>query len=141
MKKAASTAKSLGAASVVFLVFLLFAVIFHFGMMYFGVFTVKVAGNSMLPTYHDGDLLVMKAYPLRFGDPKKWDVVVLRDGNGYIVIKRIVRVPGELDDISPFSRRILGPEEYVVLGDNTNNSIDSRFYGTVVKSQMIGVIE
>lgn len=132
------------AFSLVLMLALIFAGIWtiQLGFRYFGVTTCRVKGESMAPTYHDGDLVFISAYALRIWGPRKGDVVVFRDRDDVLVIKRIVRVSGEVDDVTPFAKgRILGTNEYVVLGDNTNNSMDSRTYGTIVREQMIGIVK
>ena len=111
-------------------------------LQYYGVASCKVVGESMAPTYHDGYILMMSAYELHKHGPQKGDVVVFRDVDGVIVIKRIALVPGEVDTVSPRAGwRILGRNQYIVLGDNANNSMDSREYGPVHRDQMIGVVK
>ena len=86
--------------------------------------------------------------------------------DGYYLIKRIIGLPGEsvrIDDSGNIyinnkilsesygyepikyagtaaNEIILGPDEYFVLGDNRNNSVDSRFeeIGVVKKEQIVG---
>lgn len=100
-----------------------------------------VVGQSMEPTYHDGDYLIYKSYELLIREPVRGDVIIFSDKDGILVIKRVVRIPGEVDDISPGPRHTLKPGEFVVLGDNTKNSLDSRTYGTVSIKQMLGIVK
>jgi signal peptidase I len=97
----------------------------------------EVKGRSMEPTLHDKDLIFIK---LLYRNPKKGDVVVLEDNDGYTVVKRVALVPGDLDDVSPRPTVLLHQDEYVVLGDNPNESSDSRHYGPVNRKQLIGIV-
>ncbi|HEY8425515.1 MAG TPA: signal peptidase I [Limnochordales bacterium] len=111
-------------------------------------FTVE--GNSMLPTLHDGERLMVDKLTYRFSEPQRGDIVVFRyplDPREHY-IKRIVGVPG--DEVAVRNGRVFvngtpleesylssptlgrfGPVRvpeghYFVLGDNRNNSEDSR---------------
>lgn len=113
-----------------------------FLVRYYGYSSCRVIGESMAPTYHSGNLVMMSGYALRNGELRRGDVVVFKDPDGIVVIKRIARVPGEVDDVSPTQGwKILGRNQYVVLGDNTTNSVDSRVYGPVHKEQMLGIVK
>ena len=121
----------------------------------------KVIGQSMYPTLYDGDQLIVDKISYRFRAPKRFDVVVFpyRYEENKRFIKRIIGLPGEtvqiksgevyidgqkLDD--PFSGGTGGmddpgiAEEPVKLGDNRNNSKDSRFtdVGPLHKDELIG---
>jgi len=78
----------------------------------------RVSGNSMEPNFHNGQWLVIN----RIGKPKIGDVVVFKYGNADL-LKRIIR-----------------PEEegWWVEGDNKEFSTDSRSFGPVPKSAIIG---
>ena len=129
-----------------------------------------VVGDSMLPTLHDGDNLWIDKISYRFSDPKRFDVVIFppRNNSQKIYIKRIIGLPGEtveikengdilingeklienygMEVIDPDRRGLasspitLGKDEYFVLGDNRNNSEDSRrsIVGNVKKKEIIG---
>lgn len=126
-----------------------------------------VDGRSMNATLNDGDNLIVEKLSYRFGDPERFDIIVFApyDTKEYY-IKRIIGLPGEtvrideegkiyvngelleenygLETIKNPGRAIeevtLGEEEYFVLGDNRNNSIDSRAdaVGNVKRSSIIG---
>lgn len=126
-----------------------------------------VIGHSMEPTLQDGENLITDKISYRFSDPKRFDIIVFpyRDNTSRLLIKRIIGMPGEtvqviagevyingyeLKDVygnavmtdpglasDPI---VLADDEYFVLGDNRNNSQDSRFasVGNVKRSEIIG---
>ncbi len=128
----------------------------------------KVDGPSMMPTLYDKDQLIVDKISYRFTDPKRFDVIVfpyLYEEDTYY-IKRVIGLPGETVQID-FDGNIyingqlleenygadviknpgiaadpivLGEEEYFVLGDNRNNSKDSRseMVGKIKKDDIIG---
>jgi signal peptidase I len=124
------------------LVLLVIAIFF-----YFSFHTVVVSGQSMEPTFHTGErLLACKAYWL-VGPIKDKDVVVIQRPGEYI-IKRVYRTEGETVDFvnAPSTWDITRGEYKVpegcvyVLGDNRPVSSDSRAFGAVPTSDVIGKI-
>lgn len=127
-----------------------------------------VEGSSMEPSFHNQEIMLVDKISYRFKAPQRGDVVIFKapksPGDDYI--KRIIAVPGEtvqitkgkvfingmlLDEnyLSPgqatdsgtsmvvFSKT-LQTNEYFVLGDNRNNSSDSRMWGIMPKNNIIG---
>ena len=137
-----------------------------FLIKYVGQRTV-VIGDSMENTLQDGDNLITDKLTYRFMEPKRFDIVVFpfKDNKNQLLIKRIIGLPGETVQImngkvyingyelnenygnaiiesaglaeNPI---VLGEDEYFVLGDNRNNSQDSRFesVGNIHRSDLIG---
>ena len=70
----------------------IFAVIYLFVAQFH-----KVSGLSMYPTMHDGDYLITEKVSYKFGEPKKGQIVVLKNprDNAQDFIKRIIAVPGD----------------------------------------------
>jgi len=112
-----------------------------------------VDGASMVPTLHDGERLIVDKLTYRFSEPKRGEIIVFKypANPKYRFIKRVIGIPGdeimiengkvylngrplEEDYISePINERFgpfVVPEGTVfVLGDNRNNSQDSRYFG------------
>ena len=112
----------------------------------------RVDGSSMNNTLKNGDYLVIEKVSYYLHDPERYDIIVFPFTDEVNYIKRIIGLPGETvqikdgkvfingnelsDDVygnelindpglaaNPVS---LGANEYFVLGDNRNSSIDSR---------------
>ncbi len=128
---------------------------------------IRVDGSSMVPTFHDGDMLILQS---AFYTPKAGDVVVLtqRSYSSTPIVKRIIATGGQTVDIDydtstvyvdgvaidePYlgepmrtptwtaNDHIEVPEgSLCVLGDNRNNSTDSRspLIGTVDQRCVLG---
>ena len=127
----------------------------------------EVSGSSMETTLSDKDQLIVDKMTYRFRDPKRYDIVVFpyqyQDNTYYI--KRIIGLPGETVQILSGMVYIdgmrldehygnemmeipgiaeepltLDENEYVVLGDNRNNSSDSRAsdVGLIHRKDLIG---
>ena len=126
-----------------------------------------VSGNSMFPTYHNGEYLIVNELVKYIGEYKRGDVVILRypnDPSKYF-IKRVIGLPGETVTIrdgvvsitsptqttplvlnEPYvknakidsSSRTLDNDEFFVMGDNRAQSSDSRIWGPVPRRLMNG---
>lgn len=127
-----------------------------------------VSGESMESTLNNGDNLIIDKISYRISDPKRFEIVVFpnpMDKSVYF-IKRIIGLPGETVKIDSdgkiyingsvlhenYGKEVinnpgraaetitLGKDEYFVMGDNRNNSLDSRFeeVGNIHRSDFIG---
>lgn len=129
-----------------------------------------VDGQSMEATLSDGDSLIVDKISYRFKEPERFDIIVFPfqyQENTYY-IKRIIGMPGETVQIDTegniyingeilkesYGREIIRPEnigaaaqpiqlgedEYFVMGDNRNNSSDSRspVVGNIKREDIIG---
>ena len=118
---------------------------------------VRVNGPSMDNTLKNGQIMILN----KLSKYKRGDIVVVDLGNEKI-IKRIVGLPGESiyclnseiyindekikeDYISSetldFTKVFIQEDEYFVMGDNRTVSMDSRTFGPINKSQMMGISE
>ncbi len=85
----------------------------------------KVSGNSMFPTMHDGDYLITEKISYRLGEPKRGEIVVLKNprNESQDFIKRIIAIPGDTIGIernSVFVNGGLIPEKYLPLNTPTH---------------------
>lgn len=148
--------------------YLLFVVALVYVIITFVGQRTVVDGRSMNPNLNDGDNLIVEKLSYRFRDPQRFDIIVFppQGAPKEHYIKRIIGLPGEtvqidyegniyingevleedygLETIQNPGRAAepvtLGEDEYFVLGDNRNNSTDSRTekVGNVKRSTITG---
>jgi len=124
-----------------------------------------VSGESMFPTFHDGEYLIVDELSYLIGSPHRGDVIIFRypGDTKRFFIKRIIGLPNEEVSIKngevtiinkenpngftltePYidekfnttSNYTTGSDEYFVMGDNRNRSSDSRMWGEPLTTKL-----
>jgi signal peptidase I len=98
-----------------------------------------VEGRSMLRAYAPGDRLIAERLTYKRRRPRPGDAVVVRQpGAGSRPdLKRIAAVPGSRVTVRG-EDHVLGPDEWFVIGDNLDESADSRQLGPVSSRDIVG---
>ncbi len=127
-----------------------------------------VSGASMAETFHTGEYLIVDQVTYKFHQPERGDVIIFRypkDPSKFF-IKRVIGLPGETINIEgstvtitneqnpdgftlnePYVKSMrptglleetLGDREYFVMGDNRDESSDSRIWGVLQEDRIIG---
>lgn len=126
-----------------------------------------IDGPSMQPSFEPGQFVLVSRVHYLFGEPQRGEVVVFNAPGSRPddppLIKRLIGLPGEtlelrdgqvyIDDVlldEPYLRETctqarcsdrvveLGEDEYFLMGDNRNNSRDSRAFGAVSRERIVG---
>lgn len=152
----------------ILLIEVILAFVLGFLLITFGFEKTTVSGNSMDPVLKDGDQIIVSKIAYSIFSPKRNDIVVFRESgkeHSYNSVKRVIGLPGETIQIKDGKIYIDGEQyeeinevelmvsggiaeeevelekgEYFVLGDNRNQSEDSRYssVGMVTKSKIVG---
>lgn len=139
-----------------------FVIVFSVGMK------TSVIGVSMEPALYNGQEVLINRFSYKLSMPKRGDIIVFLPGgnkNSHHYLKRVIGLPGEtvqiiggyvyidgvlLEEDDSYDKIadagigetevLLGNDEFFVLGDNRNNSEDSRSgnIGAVKKDTIIG---
>ncbi len=134
---------------------------------YFLIQPFIVKGASMEPNFYDSEYLIIDELTFHFRNPERGEIIVFRppQHDDQYYIKRVIGLPGETVEVrngtitvfntevpNGFSlhesyisevtegrdRRTLGTDEYYVMGDNRDASLDSRYFGAVPRDHFIG---
>lgn len=145
---------------IILIVVILFIAIYVVGLQ-------QVVGQSMAPNYNNGDVLILDKISYKFVDIKRGDIISFYYADTKYLIKRVIGLPGEVIEFKnntlyvdgeelkeeylnkvvtdDFLLQSLGVNEipkdmYFVLGDNRQDSLDSRSsrVGLVKKSDIVG---
>ena len=127
-------------------------------------FNVRVSGPSMQPTLYTGNVLVAN----RYGKIERGAIIIIKGekpGSDDLLIKRVIGLPGDTIEFVDGYVKLNGEKleenylseqgktfhdtpsivvmenEVFYLGDNRQNSSDSRHYGTCKMEQILGVVE
>ncbi|MBQ4058912.1 MAG: signal peptidase I [Lachnospiraceae bacterium] len=152
------------------MIMILAVVILAYSIVTFGMQSVTMIGQSMDPALTNQDVVLINKRAYTFKDPQRYDIVAFKlkeDTESYFNIKRIVALPGETIQIKnghifingevlndmPFDDLImteglaideikLDEDEYFLMGDNCNNSEDSRYVniGNISEKEINGKV-
>jgi len=135
-------------------------------IIHFVVQSFYIPSSSMEPTLVPGERVLVAKFYYRFTEPQRGDIIVFRYpiDKRKNLIKRVIGLPGEKIKIAngmvyvngeplegeKFNRtyydvgfygegeKTVPEDSYFVLGDNSQNSDDSRFWGYVPRKNILG---
>jgi signal peptidase I len=122
---------------------------------------VNISGESMKPTLENGQMIFVEKVSYWLNPPKRGDVVVFRNPQGMELVKRIIGLPGEeieikngvvfiggagleakfqfyMSEAESMDTYTISENSYFLMGDNRDNSGDSRVFGEIDRKDFIG---
>lgn len=149
---------------------ILMIIVFAYSLVLFTCDRTEIHGNSMKPTIENENTVLINRMAYALTSPSRFDIVAFKKRgiqSNKVYVKRIIGVPGDTIQIKDkqiyvngellsddkYNNNILTPgiaaqelklkeNEYFLMGDNRNNSEDSRFanIGLVKKEDIIGTV-
>ncbi|MEK4671142.1 signal peptidase I [Niallia sp. FSL R7-0271] len=119
----------------------------------------KVDGQSMNPTLNDQDYVLLNKVSYKTGEPKRFDIIMFTLPDNSVLIKRVIGLPGEkiehknnnlyingsvvkepflMEETDDFDSLTIPVGEIFVMGDNRDHSTDSRVFGAIPISHILG---
>lgn len=121
----------------------------------------RIVGDSMAPTFQDGEFLFINCLAYREDDPRRGDVIgIMTTGQSVIYLKRVIAVSGDHLEIRngiiylngielletyvkqranwQYDPIILGKDEYFVIGDNRKMNSEDHHFGKVKRDKILG---
>jgi signal peptidase I len=121
----------------------------------------RIEGDSMEPNLHNGEYVLIDKVSYLLHAPERGDVVVFTPPNeSRDYIKRVIGLPGDTVQVTggqvyvngvlldePYltgyvnndmPARVVEEGRYFVMGDNRNNSSDSRTFGSITPQSIVG---
>ncbi|MCB0131899.1 MAG: signal peptidase I [Caldilineaceae bacterium] len=127
-----------------------------------GIQNYRIESHSMEPNFTENQFVLVNKLAYRFGEPETGDVVVFHNPSNHSqdYIKRVVGLPGDTLEFrdgdvyvngalleepmiveptyGPSGEIVISPDHLYVMGDNRDNSKDSRSFGQLSEDLLVG---
>jgi signal peptidase I len=167
-QKISSAFASIGKFIMSFLETVVVALVISIVLYIFVMTPHEVVGNSMHPTYKNGEYLMANKVTYQIKEPQRGDVIIFKYSDTQDFIKRIVALPGDTvmlkdgqlyindillnesnylnntiytnggDFLKEGESKVIPEEHYFVCGDNRPHSSDSRTFGPIEETDIKG---
>lgn len=124
----------------------------------------RIESHSMQPNFYEGQFILVNKLAFKLGEPERGEVIVFHNPNNVEedYIKRVIGLPGDVIEIRDqtvyingevlaepyqinpfrideyFPATLVEPGTLFVMGDNRNNSSDSRRIGAIPEELIVG---